>query len=780
MAKIKNPNGFIKGEADPDKFIEGEMSSPKQPPTPKLVGELEPDVTVLEIDKVEPVNKKSEEDSMGLESESDDGEVNDEDGQVQLMFGVSQEKLDEIKQNVLSEISRADNYYSEEIEPDILRRHKVFEGDKKYYEDKFPKLSKISDVTSSDFHDTVEWAIPSLIKVFFGGEDICKLRGVNSEEDERAAEIHSELIKYQLERNNEGFLIFYDWIKNALIDNLGIAKCYWEREEKVETKHLVVTDEQLLQMQTNPKINIQSVEEVTQGIIDVDFDEVTNVIKNQPKIEVVPPSEFRFSPEAKTLEGIDFVAHRKVVTLDYLRRRENEGVFKNIDKVLEDEGSDGDVQRTMYETDLNPRSYDRLDDGDIEDAKKKFLLYECYIKTDINDDDILEDVIVTLVGNTVIRLEENTMGRHPFFAISPIRDTMRLWPKRGIADLVGEIQDLKTAMLKQIIYNVAVNNDKQAFINIDALIDPNEFIDGKKAVRVNGDPSSAVKWSPIEPLQPQTFAFLENLEEMKENRTGITRYNQGVDANSLNKTATGITQIMNASNQRLELIARIFAETGVKQLFRHMIKMNQMFITEETFIRVTDQPKPIIPDDLAGTIDITVNIGVIAGTKQQQLQNMQLLFQMYPTIVKAGVADISHIAYAFGRVIESMGYKNTSDFMYTPEEIKMAEMQGVSPQMIEMIKVQQRTGQTPPALQQYQDNEVRNKMAEVAQTRGLTGSAAQSNQEQQLAQAMAQTSQGGQPPQQEDNTNLSQQQYAQRNAPQPNATNEARRTGRGG
>lgn len=110
----------------------------------------------------------------------------------------------------------------------------------------------------------------------------------------------------------------------------------------------------------------------------------------------------------------------------------------------------------------------------------------------------------------------------------------------------------------------------------------------------------------------------------------------------------------------------------------------------------------------------------------------------------------------------------------------MAEMQGVSPQMIEMIKVQQRTGQTPPALQQYQDNEVRNKMAEVAQTRGLTGSAAQSNQEQQLAQAMAQTSQGGQPPQQEDNTNLSQQQYAQRNAPQPNATNEARRTGRGG
>ena len=74
---------------------------------------------------------------------------------------------------------------------------------------------------------------------------------------------------------------------------------------------------------------------------------------------------------------------------------------------------------------------------------------------------------------------------------------------------------------------------------------------------------------------------------------------------------------MNASSQRLELIARMFAETGVKELFRHMIKMNQMFITEQTFIRVTDERKPIIPDDLEGSIDITVNVGVVAGSKQQ-------------------------------------------------------------------------------------------------------------------------------------------------------------------
>nr|DAQ62573.1 MAG TPA: Portal protein [Caudoviricetes sp.] len=691
-----------------------------------------------------------------------DGEETDE---TTMRYGVSEEKLEEIRQNVQREIDRADNYYEQEIEPEVIKRHRIYEGDKEYYKRKFPKLSNISDVTASDFHDTVEWAIPSLIKVFFGNEDICKLQGVNSEQDERAAAAHSELIKYQLERCNDGFLIFYDWIKNSLIDNLGIVKCYWEREQTVEKKVLTVTGEELLNMQTNPDINLLTVEEIGPDILKIEYEEITNITKNQPKLEVIPPSEFRFSPEAKSLDGIGFVAHRKIVNLDYLRRKEKEGVFQNIDKVLETTGSDGSVQRTEYETSLNPRSYDKVGDSGVEDAKKEFLLYECYVKTDVNNDGVLEDTIVTIVGKesgVIVRLEENTMGRNPFFVISPIRDTLRLFPKRGISDLVGELQDLNTALLKQIIYNVATNNDKQAILNIDMLIDPNEFIDGRKVVRVSGNPSEAVKWAPTELLQPQVFEFLETLQGMKENRTGVTRYNQGMDANSLNRTATGITQIMNASNQRLELIARIFAETGVKQLFRHMIKMNQMFITEKVFTRITDKPKPITPEDLEGTIDITVNVGVVAGSKTQQLQNMQLLLQMYPQLLQAGICDVSHIAYAMGRIVESMGYKNVSDFVFPAEILKEAQMQGISPQMLMMMKFQEETGQTPPALKQQMDQQIASGMQSAAQQAGIY--------DRQAAEDV------GQAPENQE-TDLSKQQYIQRIAPQPNASDPDRRDG---
>ena len=710
-----------------------------------------------------PIAPDSTAEEVVVESPSEPQEVMSE-------YGISEQKLEEIRENVIREIERADNYYEEEIEPMVIKRHKVYESDAEYYKRKYPHLTNISDVTASDFHDTVEWAIPSLIKVFFGNEDICKLQGVNSEQDEKAAAAHSELIKYQLERCNDGFLVFYDWIKNSLIDNLGIVKCYWEREQTVDTKTLFLNNNELLQLQLNPRINIVSVEPKAQDLFQVDYEEVTNIIKNQPKLEVVPPSEFRFNPEAKSLEDVDFVAHRKIVKLDYLRRREKEGVFSNIDKVLESAGASGTYTRTNYDEELNPRAYMKTNDGGLEDAKKEFLLYECYVKTDINNDGILEDLIVTMVDKrTIVRLEENTMGRHPFFVISPIRDTARLFPKRGIADLVGELQDLNTAFLKQIIYNIAVNNNKQAFVNVDVMIDPSEFIDGKKAVRVNGDPRQAVMYTPIEQLQPQVFQFLEYMNTMKENRTGITRYNQGMDANSLNKTATGITQIMNASNQRLELIARIFAETGIKQLFRHMIKMNQMYITEQTFIRITDKPKPIFPEDLEGTIDIVVNVGVVAGSKQQQAQSMQLLLGMYPQLLQAGLATPEHVSYAFGRLVEALGYKNVSDFIFTPDILREAQMRGIPPQMLMMLKYQQETGQTPPALQEMSQNMVQNKMQRAAANAGIY----QRQQAEQGEQSTQPNPDAGAP----ENAGLSTQQFIQRIAPQPEASNPDRRDG---
>ncbi|MGL6014467.1 MAG: portal protein, partial [Selenomonadaceae bacterium] len=166
------------------------------------------------------------------------------------------------------------------------------------------------------------------------------------------------------------------------------------------------------------------------------------------------------------------------------------------------------------------------------------------------------------------------------------------------------------------------------------------------------------------------FNMLEYLDQQIENRTGLTKYNQGTDSNSLNKTATGINIITQQANQRLELIARIFAETGMSDLFKFLIKLNQMFIDEETVIRLTNGPMTIAPDDLTGEFDLIVNAGMGSGAKQVNLQNLQMLQGIITQLAQVGMAGPEQFYNCAKRTIEEIGYKNVDDFVVAPDKMQ--------------------------------------------------------------------------------------------------------------
>jgi len=169
----------------------------------------------------------------------------------------------------------------------------------------------------------------------------------------------------------------------------------------------------------------------------------------------------------------------------------------------------------------------------------------------------------------------------------------------------------EVALTRQIVQNIALTNDPKMILAEES-INISDYIEGRKVIRKKpGSPmGDAAMPMPVNQLSPQTFQFLEYLEGQKENRTGITRYNQGLDANSLNKTATGISAILGQSSQRLELIARMFAETGISELFRFMVSLNQKFVDQNTVVRLTNKQLRVSPDDLNGNFDLIVNAGI--------------------------------------------------------------------------------------------------------------------------------------------------------------------------
>lgn len=595
---------------------------------------------------------------------------------------------------VKADIADAEAYQQSIIQPTVRERYNIYYADKEYYAHKFPILSKTSSLVSTDVADTIEWALPSLMKVFTGSDEVITVAGVTEEDDQNAGVMQSLLV-YQLQRQNKFFPILYNWMKDALITGMGIVKCYWERTEGY-TPETAQLNADALKLLTQTGVEITNVEGPD---IMGDFTVTWNspyYIKNSPKLENILVSEFLYSPDAKNLEDANFVAHRKKVTMSHLRQKEREGIYANVDMVHPDSGPISWI--TDQVEDVIGDHYTPLHNNQQDKAREEVTIYECYTKIDFNNDGVLEDMIITVAGDVILRAEPNYMGRHPFFSISPTKDPHRIWVKRSYAELIGELQDMKVALTRQIVQNIALTNDPKMILAEDS-INISDYIEGRKVIRKKpGSPmGDAAMPMPVNQLSPQTFQFLEYLEGQKENRTGITRYNQGLDANSLNKTATGISAILGQSSQRLELIARMFAETGISELFRFMVSLNQKFVDQNTVVRLTNKQLRVSPDDLNGNFDLIVNAGISISTKESTIMTLQTILTALMQTQAAGIPIVTpqNIYNLFKKWIESAGFKNYNDYVTDPAVVQQRAIMDMQ------LKQQVLSSLPPEALQSY-------------------------------------------------------------------------------
>jgi ribosomal protein L15 len=175
------------------------------------------------------------------------------------------------------------------------------------------------------------------------------------------------------------------------------------------------------------------------------------------------------------------------------------------------------------------------------------------------------------------------------------------------------------------------------------------------------------------PLPASSFGMVEYMDSMKEKRTGITAYNQGLDANSLNKTATGVAQIMNASQQRIELVARTFAETGVKELFKLVHHLVRTTLTKPDIIRLRNKWVEVDPREWKARKDLSISVGLGAGNKDQQLAHLMSIITMQKEAIGAGLTSPEKIYNALAKLTQNAGFKNPEEFWVNPANAPQGE-----------------------------------------------------------------------------------------------------------
>lgn len=578
--------------------------------------------------------------------------------------------MEKIKKSVVADIQRANSFYTSKVEPVLRVRHQLYEADKEYYKKRFPAVSKQSDFVSYDFWSMVQWAIPALMNSFFGGDDAVVIVGREAEDVHRA-EILKGLIDYQIMVQNKGFLLLWDWFTDAFEYNLGAIKVWWKREEQwgEELTEYAGLD-RLQAIQADPWCElIEATPPDGFGMCSLRY-RIGRLTENRPVLEPIRVTDLRWSPEARSLDEANFVAQRKVVTADHLRRQARAGVYESeaVERALEKERGSA-VMWTAFETELNDE-VDQKGAADDDPARQLYELYECYVKLDVNGDGLLEDALVTVVGEELLRVEENPWGRTPIFTLSPIRDPFRVLAPLSFSEIVGEVQSLKTALMRQFIINTANVNNLRHFVD-QTKVNVTDLEENRQYIRTTGRPNETAMPFPQAGIAPWTMNFFEYLEGILEQWTGRTRYNQGTDSRSLNKTATGISLLQQASEQRIDYIVRVFAETGVGEMMRFLVELNQRYIDQPTVIRLKNEPLMISPDDLRGVFDIDVNTEAGVGKKKQTIQNMQFfLSAIAPVGMQIGAVTPGEWARAAQRLLTESGERAPEQYVLDPDVVK--------------------------------------------------------------------------------------------------------------
>jgi hypothetical protein len=154
------------------------------------------------------------------------------------------------------------------------------------------------------------------------------------------------------------------------------------------------------------------------------------------------------------------------------------------------------------------------------------------------------------------------------------------------------------------------------------------------------------------------------------NRTGVNPLSSGLDADAINKTARGAVLAQNQQAQKIELIARIFAETGIKDLFKGILRLIYKYHAKPMMIRLDNKFVPVDPRNWDTEWDLTVTVGLGTGDKEQQLMHLQMIAALQEKMVMAGmshVATTQNIYNTASKFVENAGYKHVEEFFTNPE-----------------------------------------------------------------------------------------------------------------
>jgi hypothetical protein len=556
-----------------------------------------------------------------------------------------------------------------------------------------------SQVVSMDVRDTVQGILPSLMRIFFGPERVVEFMP-QGPEDIASADQATDYVDFIFKRDNPGFKILHSAFKDALVRKCGIVKYWWDESVEVSAESFSMLDEQSMMMLVeNPDVEISAVREYpvpgtepmneAQGIMTpppmmYDVEIKRRIKSGKVKIEALPPEEFLIDRRAKSIDEAIFVGHRTMKTVSELV-----AMGYDYDEMVEASGNGNDFDNNQEYQARNPFAV--ISTSNNGDPSSKSVLYiEGYLKVDFDNDGIAELRRICTIGtsNKVIRNEIVAERQFADFCPDPEPHTFfGMCP----ADVVMDIQRIKSNVQRGILDSLA-----QAIHPRTAIVEGQANMEDV----LNTEVGAVIRMRAPGMVQPFTtpfvgqaaFPMLDYLDDIKQTRTGISKAAAGLDADALQSTTkAAVSATVNAAHQHIEMIARIFAETGMRKLFTGILKLVVENQDRARMIKLRNTFVPIDPRSWDANMDVIVNVGVGDGTIEDRINILNQVAMRQEILIKETgpnnpVVSVQQYTNTLTKMLQLAGIKDSQNyFNQLPADFQLPQPPEPKPTPEEML-----------------------------------------------------------------------------------------------
>jgi hypothetical protein len=528
-----------------------------------------------------------------------------------------------------------------------------------------------SQVVDRSVFETIQWILPSLVDIYANGDDVVEITPV-SEEDEPGAKQETQYLNHLILQKNSWFVTFITWAMDAMMTKNGYCLAYSERRRNEEIdRYERQTEQGVLLMQQDKDVHVQVtaqypdpdyVEPPPQPAVDPMTGQPVIVIgpDGQPLMQPPPPAPMLYDVTVTRVQEERKICYKVLPperckisyrTPDFSISQECP-YFEYYDyKTLSDLRADGfqlpeqipDDWLIDEEEDLARDNYDeqgwRDDNNEPDQSMKRYRVRMIWILHDENQDGIAERIYAVRIGRQIIHKEQ--CSRIPVASLVAIPNPHR-HIATSIADIVADLQRIKTAILRQGLDNLYLANNPRTFITDKINLD--DALVSRPGGIVRGE-TGAVFGQDIAPLVtpfvfPQAMEGLEYMDQIRENRTGTNRYFTGIDQNAMNKTATGIQQLSSMAAQRVKLIARIMG-CGIADLFSIIHELILKGGHKKEVVKLSNKWVEVDPAQWKKRTDFRIAVGYAAGNKDAMIQKLMLILNAQKEALMGGLPVVT-------------------------------------------------------------------------------------------------------------------------------------------